>query len=101
MADVGQLSPSKVEKFHIKILQKKKPSFPIGNKDRKYSCGTTLFAAFRGHLSNGANTPSALNAGTTSSDTQEMIPFPPALGGPFAAPLFASLSAVRNSLWMR
>ena len=28
-------------------------------------------------------------------------PFPPALGGPFAAPLFALLSAVQNSLWMR
>ena len=28
-------------------------------------------------------------------------PFPPALGGPFAAPLFASLSAMGNSLWMR
>ena len=28
-------------------------------------------------------------------------PFPSALGGPFAAPLFALLSAVQNSLWMR
>ena len=28
-------------------------------------------------------------------------PFPPALGGPFAAPLFAPLSAMGNSLWMR
>ena len=27
--------------------------------------------------------------------------FPSALGGPFAAPLLASLSAVGNSLWMR
>ena len=29
------------------------------------------------------------------------IPFPSALGGPFAAPLFAPLSAMQNSLWMR
>ena len=28
-------------------------------------------------------------------------PFPSALGGPFAAPLFALLSALQNSLWMR
>ena len=44
-------------------------------------------------LCNGANTPSALNAGTTSSDTRGDCPFPPALGGPFAAPLFAPISA--------
>ena len=30
-----------------------------------------------------------------------VTPFPSALGGPFAAPLFAPLSAVQNSLWMR
>jgi hypothetical protein len=30
-----------------------------------------------------------------------LSPFPPALGGPFAAPLFALLSAMQNSLWMR
>ena len=30
-----------------------------------------------------------------------VTPFPSALGGPFAAPLFALLSAVQNSLWMR
>ena len=30
-----------------------------------------------------------------------MNPVLPALSGPFAAPLFAPLSAVRNSLWMR
>ena len=40
------------------------------------------------------------NAGNASKDTQE-TPFPSALGGPFAAPLFAPLSALRNSLWMR
>ena len=30
-----------------------------------------------------------------------LMPFPSALSGPFAAPLFAPLSAMRNSLWMR
>ena len=30
-----------------------------------------------------------------------MTPVPPALSGPFAAPLFAPLSALRDSLWMR
>ena len=44
-------------------------------------------------LCNGANTPSALNAGMTSVDTGGVNPFPSALGGPFAAPLFAPLSA--------
>ncbi|MDD7674715.1 MAG: hypothetical protein PUJ12_08085, partial [Oscillospiraceae bacterium] len=29
------------------------------------------------------------------------FPFPSALSGPFAAPLFAPLSALRDSLWMR
>ena len=40
------------------------------------------------------------NAGNASEDTQDS-PFPSALGGPFAAPLFAPLSAMGNSLWMR
>ena len=40
------------------------------------------------------------NAGNASEDTQDS-PFPSALGGPFAAPLFAPLSALGNSLWMR
>lgn len=30
-----------------------------------------------------------------------LTPVPPALDGPFAAPLFALLSALQNSLWMR
>ena len=44
--------------------------------------------------------PLPSNAGNASEDTQDE-PFPPALDGPFANPLFAPLSAVRNSLWMR
>ena len=41
-----------------------------------------------------------VNAGNASEDTP-VNPFPSALGGPFAAPLFALLSAMQNSLWMR
>ncbi len=40
------------------------------------------------------------NAGKASEDTQDK-PFPTALNGPFADPLFALLSAMQNSLWMR
>ena len=39
------------------------------------------------------------NAGIASEDTRKSVL--PALGGPFAAPLFALLSALRDSLWMR
>ena len=39
------------------------------------------------------------NAGIASEDTRKSVLS--ALGGPFAAPLFALLSALRDSLWMR
>ena len=73
--------------------KRKMPSFPNGNKDRIHILRYHLVCRKYGRLSNGASTPSALNAGNTSSDTQGSRPFPPALCGPFAAPLFAPLSA--------
>ena len=94
MADIGQLPPSEIQQFHDFFLQIKKPSLPVwGTRTEDQFCGTTLLTGNSGHLSNGANTPFALNAGITSSDTRGECPFPPALGGPFAAPLFAPISA--------
>ena len=72
MAESWSGSPSPGKTLHKNYLQKtKKSSFPsrgtrTGNTK---SCGTTLFAAHCGHFQNGANTPSALNAGNTSADT--------------------------------
>ena len=65
----------------------------MGNKDRKYISAVPPCLPVTRPLCNGANTPSARNAGNASADTQGMLPFPSALGGPFAAPLFAPLSA--------
>ena len=42
-----------------------------------------------------------VNAGNASIDTEGSLLVPLALGGPFTGSLFAPLSAVRNSLWMR
>ena len=49
MADIGQLSPSEIQKFHKITSQKKKALIPhMGNKDRKDNfCGTTLLAENR------------------------------------------------------
>ena len=73
----------------------------MGNKDRKYNfCGTTLFA--------GKNRPLCRRqhavCPVTLAMRQQILRIPPVpstLGGPFAAPLFASLSALGNSQWMR
>ena len=71
----------------------------MGNKDRKCrSCGTTLIAA---------NTATSRNASTLPPLTQAYVreywenSVPSALGGPFDTPLFALLSALQCSLWMR
>ena len=46
------------------------PLLPHGEQGQKiHFCGTTLFAGNSDHSRNGANTPSALNAGNTSADT--------------------------------
>ena len=100
MADIGHQSPSEIQ-IHIGSSQIKKPSFPIGNKDRKDNfCGTTLLAEKSGHLRNGANTPSALNAGNTSSDTRDRSLSPCPLR-PICCPALRSVLSFRNSLWMR
>ena len=52
------------------------PLFPIGNKDRKYISAVPPCLPVTRPLCNGANTPSALNAGNASVDTQGYSPFP-------------------------
>ena len=67
---------------------------------KRHFCGTTLFAG---------NPTASLRrqhaaCPLTLAMRQKILganPFPPALRGPFAAPLFAPLSAMQNSLWMR
>ena len=65
----------------------------MGNRDRKYNfCGTTLLAGKSSRLITVPTHRLPVNAGNASEDTKAS-PFPPALCGPFAAPLFAPLSA--------
>ena len=71
----------------------------MGNKDRKYSsCGTTLLAAFAAASCNASTLPPVTQACVREYWEKTV---PSALGGPFDTPLFALLSAVPDSLWMR
>ena len=81
------------------IPKTKNALVPYGNKDRKL-CGATLFAGINRPLCPVPTHRLPVNAGNASEDTKAK-PVLPALGGPFAAPLFAPLSALGNSLWMR
>ena len=72
----------------------------MGTRTENHFCGTTLLAGSPRPLIPMPTHRLPHNAGKASKDTQAQ-PFPSALGGPFAAPLFAPLSAMRNSLWMR
>ena len=79
---------------------KKAPAPTMGTRTETQFCGTTLFAGSPRPLIPMPTHRLPHNAGNASKDTQAQ-PFPSALGGPFAAPLFALLSAMQNSLWMR
>ncbi len=76
------------------------PLLPQWEQGQKNSCGTTLLAESPLPLIPMPTHRLPRNAGNASKDTQAS-PFPSALGGPFAAPLLAPLSALQNSLWMR
>ena len=77
------------------------PSFPIiGNKDRIDILRYHLVCRRSDHLNRMPTHPLPDNAGIASEDTWDK-PVPPALGGPFANPLFAPLPAIRSSLWTR
>ena len=93
MAGVLQASPSPLGSFHKKPPNKKCPCSPMGNKDRKYISAVppclpeipTTLATVPTH-----------RLPLTQAIRQQILgenPFPSALGGPFAAPLFAPLSA--------
>ena len=85
----------------IKNTSNKKIPVPPWEQGQKvHFCGTTLFAGSLRPLCPVPTHRLPVNAGNASEDTLA-APFPPALSGPFAAPLFAPLSAMRNSLWMR
>ena len=73
------VSPSAFGSFHKFSSQIKNALIPHGEQGQKiHSCGTTLFAGAPATL-HGANTPSALNAGNTSSDTWvSLFPVPSA-----------------------
>lgn len=72
----------------------------MGNKDRIDILRYHLVCCETQPLMQMPTHPLPDNAGIASEDTKDE-PVPPALGGPFAAPLFALLSALQNSLWMR
>ena len=76
MAGVLQASPSPLGSFHKKPPNKKCPCSPMGNKDRKYISAVPPCLPVTRPLCNGANTPSARNAGNASVDTQGYSPFP-------------------------
>ena len=100
---MNSVSPSSAGISHkiTSLGNKKMPSLPlIGNKDRMNILRYHLVCRRSDHLMQMPTHPLPFNAGIASEDTQD-LPFPPALDGPFANPLFAPLSAVRNSLWMR
>ena len=63
-----------------------------GQKDN--FCGTTLFAELLRPLCPVPTHRLPVNAGNASKDTEEFLPVPLALGGPFAESLFAPLSAI-------
>ena len=100
--DSSFLSPSSAGICHkITSLGNKKALVPyIGNKDRMNILRYHLVCRRSDHLMQMPTHPLPDNAGNASEDTKDE-PVPPALDGPFANPLFAPLSAVRNSLWMR
>ena len=88
------VSPSPFGSFH-NLPPKTKNALILltENKDRKYNfCGTTLFA---GKPATSITVPTHRLPLTQAIRQQILrrIPFPSALGGPFAAPLFAPLSA--------
>ena len=70
------MSPSPFGSFHKLPPNKKCPCSPIGNKDRKYISAVPPCLPETRPLCNGANTPSAFNAGNTSADTQGRSLFP-------------------------
>ena len=101
MAGVLQASPSPLGSFHKKPPNKKCPCSPMGNKDRKYISAVPPCLP---------ENPTALQrcqhtvCPLTLALRQKILwdnPFHPALSGPFAKSLFALLSALQNSLWMR
>ena len=99
---MSSASPSSawIRHKHYLLRNKKIPAPPWGTRTEWIFCGTTLFAA--------CATTSArcqhIGCPITQATRQKILrpkPFPTALHGPFADPLFALLSALQNSLWMR
>lgn len=76
------------------------PSLPLGNKDRIDILRYHLVCCLRSHLMQMPTHPLPLTQATRQKILRTS-PFPTALNGPFADPLFALLSALQNSLWMR
>ena len=85
----------------VKTPFNKKVLVPLREQGQKDNfCGTTLFAVNSGHSARCQHTVCPLTLALRQKILR-IAPVPPALGGPFAESLFALLSAMQNSLWMR
>ena len=94
-------SPSPFGTFHKIFLPiKNAPAPAMGTRTENTFLRYHLVCRKSGHSTRCQHT----GCPVTQAMRQKILgvsPFPSALGGPFAAPLFAPLSAMRNSLWMR
>ena len=72
----------------------------MGTRTENQFCGTTLFAGSSDRSARCQHTGCPLTLAMRQMILRH-LPVLSALGGPFADPLFAPLSALRHSLWMR
>ena len=94
-------SPSTFGSFHKVFLPiKNAPAPPKGTRTERTFLRYHLACRKTGHSARCQHTGCPITQATRQKILRRK-PFPSALGGPFAAPLFAPLSALRNSLWMR
>ena len=100
MADVSTGSPSPLRSFHKDASQNKNAPAPTTGTRTEKSAVPPCLPGRPGHSPRCQHTGCPITQATRQKILGEN-PFPSALGGPFAAPLFALLSALQNSLWMR
>ena len=100
MADVSTGSPSPLRSFHKDASQNKNAPAPTMGTRTEKSAVPPCLPGRPGHSPRCQHTGCPITQATRQKILGER-PFPSALGGPFAAPLFALLSALQNSLWMR
>ena len=92
MADLVRCRHRRVFRFINASIKRKCTHSPMGNKDRRYFLRYHLVCRDSGHLT----TAPTRRLPLTQAIRQKILrdfPVPFALGGPFAAPLFAPISA--------